>query len=196
METFPVDLELRAGDLTLSRPRDEDVPDLVAACRDPETVRFTVVPTPYSTEDGHGYVTFAEGSMAGGRALPLLARDPQGRVVASCGLVRVSWMDAVAEVGYWVAPWARRQGIATRAVAALCAWTFDETPVVRIELQAAAINPGSNGVARRLGFTLEGTLRSAAIQRVADDPDPPRLDMNVYGLLESERDRLDGARTR
>jgi RimJ/RimL family protein N-acetyltransferase len=189
--SFPLDLELRVAGLTLSRPRMRDVPDIVAACQDPDTVRFTVVPSPYGTEQGEQYVRFAEQACTSGSALPLLARDEDGRVLASCGLVDVGWTDAVCEVGYWVAPWARGRGVATTVTAVLCAWVFDATPLRRIELQAATINAASLAVARKLGFTREGTRRSAGVQRVVDDPDPPRLDLAVFGLLAPERGQLD-----
>jgi RimJ/RimL family protein N-acetyltransferase len=189
--SFPLDLELRVAGFTLSRPREQDVPELVAACQDPDIVRFTVVPSPYDTEQGEGFVRFAAEAFASGSGLPLLVRDGDGRVLASCGLVDVGWMDAVCEVGYWVAPGARGRGIATAATAALCAWVFDATPLRRIELQAATINAPSLAVARTLGFTREGIRRSAGVQRVVDDPDPPRLDMAVHGLLVEERGRVD-----
>jgi RimJ/RimL family protein N-acetyltransferase len=188
---FPLDLELRVGGMTLSRPDERDVPGIVEACQDSDIVRFTVVPSPYGTEQGEEYVRFAREATADGSGLPLVARDAGGRVLASCGLVRVSWPDAACEIGYWVAPWARGRGVATAAGAALCAWVFDATPLQRIELQAATINAPSLAVARRLGFTHEGTRRSAGVQRVVDDPDPPRLDLAVHGLLHDERDRVD-----
>ena len=191
MNSFPSDLELRVAELTLSRPRERDVPDIVAACQDPDIVRFTVVPSPYTTEQGEEYVRFAREAMASGSGLPLLVRDGDGRVLASCGLVDVDWTSAVGEVGYWVAPWARGRGIATAAAAAVCAYVFDATPLRRIELQAATINAPSLAVARALGFTREGIRRSAGVQRVVDDPDPPRLDMAVHGLLAAERGRVD-----
>jgi RimJ/RimL family protein N-acetyltransferase len=87
-------------------------------------------------------------------------------------------------VGYWVAPWARRQGVATRAARAVCRWALDDGPFERLSLQAATINPGSNGVARALGFTLEGTLRGAMREGGTDTPS--RLDMHVWGLLPGE----------
>ncbi len=190
-QSFPLDLELGVAGLQLSRPRERDVPDIVAACQDPEIVRFTVVPQPYGTQQGEEYVRFAEESITSGSGLPLLARDGNGRVLASCGLVDVGWLDAVCEVGYWVAPWARGRGVATAVSAALCAWVFDTTPLRRVELQAATINLPSLAVARRLGFTHEGIRRSAGVQRVVDDPDPPRLDLAVHGLLIDERGQLD-----
>jgi len=37
----------------------------------------------------------------------------------------VSEQDAKAEVGYWVAPWARGRGVAAAAVEAATGWAFE-----------------------------------------------------------------------
>lgn len=188
MAAFPLDLVLHAegGGLVLSRPTEDDVDDLVAACQDPEIVRFTHVPSPYTADHARQYVTLSVDGAVDGTALNLLARDADGRVLASCGMPRVAPADLAGEVGYWVAPWARRQGVATRATRAVCRWAFDQGGFERLRLDAAATNPGSNAVARRLGFTLEGTLRRAAIEGATGQPGGPRMDVNVWGLLPGE----------
>jgi RimJ/RimL family protein N-acetyltransferase len=63
------------------------------------------------------------------------------------------------EIGYWVAPWARAKGVATRAVRLLARWSFGEFELRRIELVIAVENTGSNRVAEKAGFTREGVLR-------------------------------------
>lgn len=91
-----------------------------------------------------------------------------------------------AEIGYWVAPWARGQGVATRAARALCDWVLSQTVIERIHLEAAVGNPASNAVAHRLGFTHEGTLRGAAVLRATETAEEERADMHVWGLLRGE----------
>jgi RimJ/RimL family protein N-acetyltransferase len=100
--------------------------------------------------------------------------------------VDLGWRDLDGEVGFWVAPWARRQGVATHAARVVCRWAFEEAGIERLDLEAATINLGSNGVARRLGFTLEGTRRAAAIEGATGEPGTERMDMNVWGLLPGE----------
>lgn len=72
-------------------------------------------------------------------------------------------------MGYWTAPEARRQGITTSAMHRLCLWLFDEVGMARLELDAAATNHGSNAVAERLGFRLDGTRRSAMLLSAVGD---------------------------
>jgi RimJ/RimL family protein N-acetyltransferase len=184
--SIPLDLTLADGELTLSRPTEDDVDTLVTACNDPEIQRFTQVPTPYTRDSARWFVDHAATSMEAGSELPLLVRDRDGRMLASCGLVDLGWRDLDGEVGFWVAPWARRQGVATHAARVVCRWAFEEAGIERLDLEAATINPGSNGVARRLGFTLEGTRRAAAIEGATGEPGTERMDMNVWGLLPGE----------
>ena len=190
MAVFPLDLVLAGDGLLLSRPTDDDLDDLVRACRDPETVRFTLVPVDYDLEDARGYVEMCAEGERRGTALGLIARDGAGRLLASCGLVEVDHVERNGSLGYWVAPWARRQGVATRATRLVCRYAF-EFGLERLHLEAATVNAGSNEVARRVGFRHEGTLRSAARERDPDRrgpgrPPPARLDMNVWGLLPDE----------
>lgn len=187
MRPFELDLVLPAeGGLRLSRPTEADADQLVEACQDPEIVRFTRVPSPYGHVHARQYVLQSVRGAIAGTALNLLARDDSGRVVASCGLPRVDRADLSAEVGYWVAPWARRQGVATRATRAVCRWAFGPGGFERLHLQAAAANDGSNGVARRLGFTREGTLRQAVIEGATGRPGGARMDVHVWGVLPGE----------
>jgi len=165
---------------------EDDVEGLVAACQDPEIQRFTQVPSPYRAEDALGFVTLARDGLDEGSQAPLLVRDREGQVLGSCGLVEIDWSDLGAEVGYWVAPWAREQDIATRATRMVCHWAFEEVGLERLDLEAAAINPASNAVARKLGFTLEGTRRRGSIEGATGEPGTDRMDMHVWGLLPGE----------
>jgi hypothetical protein len=53
-------------------------------------------------------------------------------------------------------------------------------------LNAAVENEASNAVARRLGFTLEGTMRSSFVDGPNGDPTAPRGDANWWGLRPGE----------
>lgn len=187
MRGFPLDLRLQAeGGLELSRPTEADLDQLVEACRDPDIVRFTHVPSPYTPAHAREFVHLAVADAIARTGLHLLVRDPDGHLVGSCGLPRVASADLAAEVGYWVAPWARRQGVATRAARAVCRWAFTAGGLERLRLAAAAENPGSNAVARTLGFTLEGTLRQDTTEGATGRSGSRRLDMHLWGLLPGE----------
>lgn len=170
-----------AEGLRLRPATDADVPAIVEACQDEAIREYTRVPNPYRTEDALSFVRMAAEALEDGRGAHLLVTDVQDHVLGACGLM-IDTRDHVAEVGYWVAPWARRDRVATRAARAMCRWGFGTLGLARMGLTAAASNPGSNGVARALGFTREGTLRDAARLGVSGRRD----DMHVYGLLPGE----------
>jgi RimJ/RimL family protein N-acetyltransferase len=87
-------------------------------------------------------------------------------MVGNVSLFEIDAINAVCSIGYRVAPWARRRGVATGAVRMVSVWAFTTLGLERIQLYHAVENAGSCGVATAAGFALEGTLRSA--HRYAD----------------------------
>lgn len=85
-----------------------------------------------------------------------------------------------AAIGYWVAPWARGRGVATRSLRLLAGWTFAAFGLERLELTCGPDNPASARVAERCGFTREGVLRSHMVFKDS------RRDTVVYSLLPGE----------
>ena len=81
-----------------------------------------------------------------------LVDDADGALLGTGALLRCTEPDAL-EVGYWVRTSAARQGLATRAAAALVRHAFDAHGVARMELWTLPGNDASMAVARRLGFS-------------------------------------------
>jgi RimJ/RimL family protein N-acetyltransferase len=163
----------------------DDVPDIVAACRDPEIPRWTQVPEGYTEEHARMWLaTHAEG-MTSGRLLPLAIADAKsGRLLGAIGL---HWgRDRVAaEVGYWVAPWARRRGVASRALRLLSAWGIEHMTLARLQVRTHGENLASQCVARAAGYRAEGVLRSAVEFKGR------RIDVAIFGLLPEDLDAAD-----
>lgn len=129
------------------------------------------IPQPYTRADALAYI-----GGVGEQAFALTdARE--GRVLGSIGL---RWNDEhdVAEVGYWLRSDARGCGLATRALLLATGIAFADG-AARVQLRAAVGNDASRRVAEKVGFRLEGVLRSAhwspRLQR--------RLDWAMYSLL-------------
>ncbi|MBB5122652.1 acetyltransferase [Streptomyces eurocidicus] len=140
-----------------------------AACQDPEIPRWTEVPSPYTREDAREYIE--ETCPNGWRDDSLynfgtFTRDG-GRLVGSIALLRLALLRAPerqAEIGYWTAKEARGHGYTAEAGAAVARWAFGDLGVERLLWVAETGNEGSRAVARKLGFTMEGTLRSALLR--------------------------------
>lgn len=59
---------------------------------------------------------------------------------------------SIGEVMYWLAPEGRGRGIASRSVALLCDWAFQNIGLARIRLKTLPENARSQRVAERAGF--------------------------------------------
>ena len=87
---------------------------------------------------------------------------PDGEVLGRVALCGIHLESGEAEVGYWVRAAARGRGTASTAVRTLSTWSFS-TGFHRLFLHHSTANPASCGVARKSGFVLEGTKRSALL---------------------------------
>ncbi|QTE29467.1 GNAT family N-acetyltransferase [Pengzhenrongella sicca] len=172
---------LHADGLTLRPWRPSDAVAVYEACQDPEIVRWTTVPSPYLLEHAESYVgPMSATAWVEKTAANFAVTDDDGALVGSFGLVRMNPGQGVAEVGYWVAPAARRRGVARRAAAAVTEWALRDVGFPRVELLAAVDNAGSRRVAELIGFTLEGVLRSAAPGRTT------RVDLAIHSRLPTD----------
>ncbi|EPH39276.1 GNAT family N-acetyltransferase [Streptomyces aurantiacus] len=159
----PVTLTTERLLLRAFTPADTD--EVYAACQDPEIQRWTTIPSPYARVDAEGFTgrmvpdgwrydteyTWAVRPRGGG---PLLAatslHHPRGG----------AW-----EIGFWTGREHRGQGYMTEAVQALAHWAFERLGCTRLEWRAEVGNRGSRAVAEKAGFTIEGTLRAALLNK-------------------------------
>lgn len=85
----------------------DDVDDITAACQDPEITRWTSIPSPYPREFAELFVSLQDQWRREGSGYHFAIVDVSGgRLSGSIGLDAV--LDPPAEIGYWIAPWARR----------------------------------------------------------------------------------------
>ncbi|HUO74161.1 MAG TPA: GNAT family N-acetyltransferase [Solirubrobacteraceae bacterium] len=173
------DEPLLDGPTALRAWRDSDVDAIVAACQDPEIVRWTRVPERYGEVDAQAYLLERYHATHAGASAPfaIVASSDLDVLLGSISILRVVWEHLRAEVGYWLAPQARGQGHATRALTLISRWAFDALGLERIDLLAATGNLPSQHVAERAGYSREGVLRS--YMEGADG----RQDMVAFGLL-------------
>jgi RimJ/RimL family protein N-acetyltransferase len=164
LAAFPLpEPPLSDGVVSLRPPCAADVPAILEACQDPDIQHFTFIPVPYREEHARGWVDDAPAARARGEALSLAiadATDAGAPLLGTVGLLRPDWTHRTAEIGYWVAPWARRRGAASRAAALLAPWAIRTLGLARIACDVDVANAASRRVAERAGFTHEGVLRS------------------------------------
>ncbi|MEW9702503.1 GNAT family N-acetyltransferase [Paenibacillus sp. SI8] len=89
-----------------------------------------------------------------------LYHKESGEFIGSSGLHRMNWQSRKFEIGYWVRTSWGGQGFMTEAVSGITDFARRELQANRLEIRCDAANKRSAKVAERLGFTLEGILRS------------------------------------
>jgi RimJ/RimL family protein N-acetyltransferase len=138
---------------------EKDVPAVVAACQDAEIRRWTRVPDPYTEADARAWFSTHPRMLASRQAIPLAIAD--SRTGELLGAIELRILPAgMGDIGYWVAPWARRRGVATRGLILLSRWGFDCLKLARMQVTTHPENRPSQRVAERAGFRREGVFRS------------------------------------
>ncbi len=156
---LPPDPPLADEAVVLRVPRDDDAAAIAAACADPEIARWVPLPVPYTLADARAFIQLvADGWDSGTHATFAIEDRAGGRLVGMAALDQGP-VPGRAAVGYWVAPWARGRGFATRAARLLAGWAFEDPHLVRLELMTLPGNGASGRVAERAGFQREGVLR-------------------------------------
>jgi len=174
--TFP-ETTLIAGDLTLRPFSLSDADDVVSACQDPETQRWLPLPRPYARANAEWFIgTFGPSQRDSGEGI-VFAIESAGKIAGAIDLKNANWVTKVAEVGYWVAPWARGHGVASGAARALSSWAIRDHGFERVELFAATGNIGSQRAAEKAGFVREGVARNACCVNGG------RMDMVLFSLV-------------
>jgi RimJ/RimL family protein N-acetyltransferase len=175
-------MDVLRGERVVLRPlRTDDADDLAAGCDDPLTQQFLpLLPGPYTREHALWWITEGAparvelGEWAYGYADP--ATD---RLIGGGGGKRHG--DGVAEIGYWVAPWARQRGVATEACRLLAAHVLSQPGIERLILHTQLENSASQRVALASGFTREGIERAGGGRR-----DGSRHDLLVWSRLPTD----------
>lgn len=157
MVSLPESLTLDGGSIRLRDWRDADAPVLEAVCGEWDVCRFTSVPWTYSLAEATAWVARNRERRSQGVALPLAIVEAVGdEVVGNVNLIRFSDDGTRAELGYWLVPGARGQGLASAAARTLTSWGFEAMGLKEIELAILPENVASQRVAKRLGATPEG----------------------------------------
>ena len=126
---------------------ENDAEWITEACHDAEILRWTIVPRPYTLDHAKSFVQDRAGEvMAWAISDP---RSPRGLGVIGVHHV----IEGTASIGYWIAPWARRQGAATTAIRLVVAELRTWPGVTRVSATIAETNTGSRRTAESAGMS-------------------------------------------
>ncbi|WP_134772748.1 GNAT family N-acetyltransferase [Ornithinimicrobium flavum] len=175
MVTPPPPVQLEEDGVVLRPYLPGDVDDLLLAFADPQIALWNPPP---SGPDPAGRFVRERNDWTDGDHVSWAVADAADRLVGSVSVHQIDRPQGDAEIGYWVAPWARGQGYAVRSVVLASRFALTELGLHRVGLFHAVANPASCAVALTAGFRLEGTMRES--YRYADGL---RYDEHVHGLL-------------
>jgi RimJ/RimL family protein N-acetyltransferase len=150
----------------LLRPwTEQDIPEMVAAYRDPVMRHWLRHPVT-TTEEAQRIIQARRADRRAGTGfsfavLEAHADGATGDLVGGVSIRGLASEAASGEVGYWVTAPSRGQGIAPRALSAVCEWAFRLPrirPLEQLELSHAVGNHASCRVAGKAGFALSAVL--------------------------------------
>jgi RimJ/RimL family protein N-acetyltransferase len=151
---------VQVAHVTLRPHRLEDRDDIVEACRDEETWTWTTVPHPYEPEHADAYLARTIGTDIDAE-WPRWAIEVDRRFAGNFGLT----LDGagLANVGYFVAPWARGGGVGTLALWLACEWAFREGGCQVVTWEALVGNAASRRMVEKVGFEVHADVRRLGV---------------------------------
>ena len=120
----------------------------------------TSVPERFTAREGKAWIRRQQEKTRTGRGWSLAIADRQTAEAFGCVVLMLRPQEAVAGIGYWVVPEARKRGYATGAVGLLTTWGLGAGGLERVEAWVEPGNDASVRVLSRCGFGYEGRLRS------------------------------------
>lgn len=133
----------------------------VAAGVDPDILAYTSIESNTSLHRAEQWIEKSVEEFHAGESAHFAVVQSQSQATCgSMGFVSINWKHARAEIGYWMLPRYRKQGISTRALKLLVNWGFAQLSFARLELLAHLDNVASQRLARKEQFQEEGILRS------------------------------------
>lgn len=167
-----------SGDGLVLRPwslTNADIAAVLQAAQDPGIARYSSVGSAITPELAATWIR--------GRDEPdrldwaISAHD---EIAGRVSLAHIDLADGVAEVGYWLLPEHRGNGLASACVGAVEQHAFDSLGLGRLVIRHELDNTRSCLLAQRRGYLTEGTQRGAFERRGA------RLDLHVHARLATD----------
>ena len=157
----PLPQPLSDGQVALRFALPRDIPEILIAYQDDPRlhVRMSRDRPPSGAELGRE-LEAAEGDRAAGtRASLTIIKPPGDECCGDVSVHSIDWEQRRAELGIWVAPALRGQGLGRRALRLAARWLFDACSLERLQLLTDPDNEPMLRAARAAGFVHEGVLR-------------------------------------
>jgi RimJ/RimL family protein N-acetyltransferase len=141
----------------------DDVPAVYEICQDPTIQEFTTVPVPYTKEIADFWIRTSTQKYLEREKISL-AGIRNGEIVLAVSIHGIHEFDHVGEIGYWVSPNARGEGLAALAVKMISDFGF-AIGFRRLFAITLPDNLASQKSLVNAGFELETVLRDRMTRR-------------------------------
>ena len=141
----------------------DDIDGVFEICQDPAIQEFTTVPVPYTKEIADIWIRSSPQKYLEREKISL-AGIRNGELVLSVSLHNIHEFDHAGEIGYWVSPSARGEGLASHAVKMLADFAF-AIGFRRLSAITLPENLASQKTLLNAGFELETVLRDRMTRR-------------------------------
>lgn len=171
---------LQYGRLTLRRAIQDDVQAIFEACQDPLIPRFTTVPSDYTILHAQNFVDRTQESLELERELPFVITFDVAEGEKFAGVISLHTINThnhCAEIGYWMHPDMRGQGIATTAAKLITNLGITSIGFRRIEGVVDVENIASQKLLLKAGYEREGVLKKKVTRE-----DGSQLDMAMLAV--------------
>lgn len=158
---FEVEIEIDS-ELMLTEYVAVDRDRLVELLNSPDIFATTLrIPSPYTNSDAECWIEFANQHHGHHETRTNWAiRSSDNGLVGGIGFLTDENVSHRTEFGYWVGPPFWNQGIATRAVSAVCKLGFTQFELVKLTALVFDGNEASDRVLLKNGFVEEGFFRN------------------------------------
>ncbi len=165
--------ELTDGVVRLRAHRLDDTDGIVEQSVDPESLRWTTIPSPYAEPQARDFLDRIERQWNADPVEPhwavCAADDPDGRYLGTIDLRRRG--GSLAAVGYGLCPEGRDRHLMSGALRLVVRWWFDTQAGTRITWTAFGGNFASWAVARAAGFRFDVVQPGCATFRTGEIAD-------------------------
>lgn len=165
------DHALSDGVVALDPMTDEDLPRIVAGAADAEIQRWLPLPSPYTDASARQFLADQAAAAAAGRGLNFAVRRAGSPQLCGSMGISLSTRCGEGEIGYWISPDARGEGLASRGIRVLARWAIDHFALQRVEMLVQPGNVASQRACSRAGAVEEGVRRRGLLMEGRDPSD-------------------------
>jgi len=170
----------------LRAPAPADLDRIVTGCQDPQVAMWIPVPVPYGPADARTWLDLHPADSSWWANPTWAITVPPSRRWS--GSIELRLDDAGgADVGYLLAPWARGEGLAERALRLACAFAFGSLGLQVVTWAALVGNDASRRTAQRVGFDVPDHAFSRWLVHRGDRRDAWLGTLTAEGLSRATR---------